>query len=856
MKNISKCLVIVAGLAFGSKASAQTIPTYLFTQYVGTYVPITGGIAVNSSTWDDQNWVDPNSAAGIGNPATGPGIPIGFNFTFGGLVYDVFGVNNNGYIFLGQSALTPAVNNNQVGASYWANTINFTNSTAPAALQARIGPFSGDMYGTTANGGSEIRVQTLGVSPNRVCVVQWSNTLRGSGGFPVNMQVRMYEGSNAVECTYGSSVANTTGNVSVGLRGSCAASDFNMRNVTAPATWSTSNAAAACTDVANYSTTLFPTNGLVYRWYPPIQCAGIPLQASVLSTETLVCPGSGNALLSMVQSYTALAGLTYTWQSSSTPVGPFTDIPGSQNMPSLTTPTINASTYYQLVVTCANAVGNSTSAVTTLLVGGTTTSVVPYYESFEGIGKNNRLPNCSWSASNIPNTTLTYTMSNSQGRTPRTGNNFASFFNNPAGTNYYYTNGIQLFSGITYSASLWYQTEYFGYNNWSNLTISYGMNQTPAGLVPIVSTNGAAISNVYKQLSNTFQVPASGLYYIAISATGAGGSAPWLSWDDLSITIPCDSASHNSPTLTLLTNTTSICSGDMVNLTISGADSYAWNTGANTSNVTEYPSSNITYFVTGTNSLTGCTSMLSQHITVYGTPTIFIAAPAQTVCPGTPVNLQGLGANNVMYSWDNGMTGQNITVSPTQATAYNLSATAQNGCVGTTSVMISVYNTPTVNATTNRVNDMCAGESATLSASGSAVSFQWMSNTSSVLNVGNPIVVYPTSTSVYTVMGTDVNGCHKSSTVVQNVSACVGITEQNMGTMKVYPNPTAGEIFVESNNSLDKTVEVIDITGKTVYTITSNEELVKIDMMNLSNGVYHVKIRSNSSVEVVKVVKY
>ena len=89
----------------------------------------------------------------------------------------------------------------------------------------------------------------------------------------------------------------------------------------------------------------------------------------------------------------------------------------------------------------------------------------------------------------------------------------------------FYTNGIYLKAGVTYSAALWYQTEYYGYNNWTDLSILYGTTQTATGQVTIATTAGPAISNVYKSLSNTFTVPTSGIYYIAVRGTGNTSSS-------------------------------------------------------------------------------------------------------------------------------------------------------------------------------------------------------------------------------------------------------------------------------------------------------------------------------------------
>src|SRR5690606_5644548 len=213
-----------------------------------------------------------------------------------------------------------------------------------------------------------------------------------------------------------------------------------------------------------------------------------------------------------------------------------------------------------------------------------------------GIGLANRLPNCSWAASNMGDRNQTNVSSGSGNRVPRSGTSFASFDNSSSGTSYYYTNPIQMEPGITYSAALWYATEYFGYSNWSSLEILVGPNQSPTGLVPVAQV-APAISGPYRLLDGLFTVRSSGQYYVAIKAVSTSGSAQYLSWDDLSITIPCTPSSGNNPTVTASASAYTICSGQALNLTAVGADIHVWNNGVTGDNIVDNPTQNPTNYV-------------------------------------------------------------------------------------------------------------------------------------------------------------------------------------------------------------------------------------------------------------------
>lgn len=576
-------------------------------------------------------------------------------------------------------------------------------------------------------------------------------------------------------------------------------------------------------------------------------CSGIPTASSVTTPGSPICPGTSLDLT--ISNYNPDAGITYQWVASVTSaLGPWTVQPGATT-PFFTTPGINQPMWYGLVMTCANAPGSNTVAGGVTIASGTT-STVPYHESFEGITKTNNLPNCSWYSPNQGVSALTYTNSNSLGRTPHTGNNFASFYYSPAGVSYYYTNGIQLSAGVTYSADLWYQTDYSGANNWSELSILVGSAQTSAGLTTI-ATASPALTNVYKQLGNTFTVATTGLYYIAVKANGALGNAQYLTWDDLSVTVPC---SLNTPTVSIAANNTTICAGDFVTLNASGADTYMWNTGAITNIITEMPTATTLYNVVGTSALSGCSTTITQNVVVNPTPLVFVYAAKSTICAGQALNLSAVGPTGTSFMWSNNVSGQSISVSPTSNASYTLSGTGANGCIGYAVQAVSVQPAPVITVVNSQPSDMCIGDSQTLTGSG-AISYLWVSASNGVNMIGNPLTISPNATTIYSVTGTDANGCVGKTTVTQNVKECVGLKENKLNGVSVYPNPTSGDITIELNNNSEKTVQVMDVTGRVISSSTSTEAVVRINLANVSNGIYYVKIQSNASVEVVKVVK-
>ena len=135
----------------------------------------------------------------------------------------------------------------------------------------------------------------------------------------------------------------------------------------------------------------------------------------------------------------------------------------------------------------------------------------------------------------------------------------------------------------------------------------------------------------------------------------------------------------------------SICAGDNITLSGSGADDYSWDNGV-TDGVAFNPGSTATYTVTGEDLATGCTATDDVTITVNPLPTVGAGAD-QTICAGEQITLSGTGADS--YSWDNGVVDGD-PFAPGSTTTYTVTGTDVNGCENTASVTITV--TPQPNA--------------------------------------------------------------------------------------------------------------------------------------------------------------
>jgi len=218
----------------GTPQTNLVATAYNFSQTTSTYTPITGGTVLGTGTGVDDN----NYTAQ----------PIGFTFNYDGVDYTSLGVNSNGFIWFGATA--PAANN-----------YNAISTAAPSGSRI-IAALSGDLQGLASG---EIRRQTIGTAPNRICVIQWSNFRHWNAtGDNYNFQIRLYETSNRIEIHYGSFTKNATDRAyQVGLRGTDN-TDFNNRRLG----WNPSANGTANNQTIPTTTTSLPTTGLVYKFVP------------------------------------------------------------------------------------------------------------------------------------------------------------------------------------------------------------------------------------------------------------------------------------------------------------------------------------------------------------------------------------------------------------------------------------------------------------------------------------------------------------------------------------------------------------------------------------------------------------
>jgi len=92
--------------------------------------------------------------------------------------------------------------------------------------------------------------------------------------------------------------------------------------------------------------------------------------------------------------------------------------------------------------------------------------------------------------------------------------------------------------------------------------------------------------------------------------------------------------------------------------------------------------------------------------------------------------------------------------------------------------------------------------------------------------------------------------------LVANFEEAVGITDIKLSNLKIFPNPTTGELKIDNEEMRIDNVEVYDMMGRLLQSkIVNLQSEIVIDISHLSIGVYFLRISTEAGEVVRKVLK-
>lgn len=319
---------------------------------------------------------------------------------------------------------------------------------------------------------------------------------------------------------------------------------------------------------------------------------------------------------------------------------------------------------------------------------------------------------------------------------------------------------------------------------------------------------------------------ASSSFSIVVTATNACGTTT---------TMVQSITPYSLPTISITASSPSICIGQPAAFTASGASTYTWNPSYIINGMPTVNFGNGPFTVTATDA-NGCVNTNTVNFTEYPLPTVTAVSSSSAICSGSVATLTAGGAAS--YTWTSGP--QTFTYNVGTAGTYTVTGADIHGCVNTKTVGLTVNSLPNVTAIASSTA-ICAGSSATLIAGG-ASTYQWAS--------GPSTASYVVSTAgIYTVTGTNSNGCVKTKTVNLIVNSLPIISASQSPTLVCDGNPATlsgtGASTYTWNPTYINGSSSLHFIGEPTFTITGTD-------VNgcVNSGTFVTNVASNPTVSI------
>lgn len=397
-------------------------------------------------------------------------------------------------------------------------------------------------------------------------------------------------------------------------------------------------------------------------------------------------------------------------------------------------------------------------------------------------------------------------------------------------------------------------------------------------------------------LSYTFNT--AGTYTISVLARNCSGGSqrsvvPSASPVNFIVTVnPKPTISATNPT---------VCSGQSAILTATSSGIVSWNSATLTPPLTATGNQQVYGGYIATATQNGCSNSYTVSIFVNPNPTISVNSA--TTCFGTTISLVPTGA--ISYSW-------NTPFTATSTSGYTVIGASAQGCTTSAMGTITVFSLPSISYSGTSV---CAGEVATLQASGAptliwssgstvsplsntnytviGISAQGCSNTAVVtvtvnqlpiitgttssatlcigstatltasgansytwsgLGANQVVTVSPTASSIYTVIGVDVNGCVNTTTVYQAVITCTSIDVGLIENTRIRTYIYPNPTAGKFNLSFpgEGRVQIIDHSGRIVFSEKFTRDIHV--STTFPPGLYTVLVTSDDKIDFTKLI--
>ena len=249
--------------------------------------------------------------------------------------------------------------------------------------------------------------------------------------------------------------------------------------------------------------------------------------------------------------------------------------------------------------------------------------------------------------------------------------------------------------------------------NTYNVVIEDASGCSETNVISLINQGGVTAT-----ISSTQSICAGNSVTISAGGAGTGGSYQWdngLGSGSSHVVSPTSTTTYNvvvtdvngctdnesvlvvvntAPNVSVSPTSATICGGESIVISASGAQTYSWNTGSSGSSITVNPSTQTTYTVIGSNG--NCAgNPATSTISVSTAPTVTASANTYSVAVGGTVSFSSAGSGATSYVWDfgdgNSSTQSNPSHTYSSSGIFVVTLTGTlNGCTSTSQITINV----------------------------------------------------------------------------------------------------------------------------------------------------------------------
>jgi uncharacterized delta-60 repeat protein len=410
------------------------------------------------------------------------------------------------------------------------------------------------------------------------------------------------------------------------------------------------------------------------------------------------------------------------------------------------------------------------------------------------------------------------------------------------------SDGKIVVAGVSSDVNYKYNFALVRYNSNGALDNTFG---TGGGVTTAFANYGDAASSLALQSDDKIVVAGYGII--------SGSESDFAVARYIGCTVPANAGS--------ITGATSICSGTVNTYSItavSGATSYIWTlpggwSGSSTTTSISATSSSTSGSVTVT-AQNSCGPSTKKTLAVNINPPPVKPGSITgltTVCENSTNTYSISSVNNATYyvwtlpaGWSGTSSTTSIAVTA-GGTAGSIAVTANNTCGSSASNTLSIA----INPAPSKPTIVQSGN--TLSSSFSVNGYQWNLDGSPIPAATSQVYTF-TADGNYTVTVFDAIGCFATSDPLFTV----GLQETDIaGAIEIFPNPNTGifTIHLDIHHPGDLDMIITNVLGEEIIKLYEKNfvgnYLRQIDMREMSNGIYFLRIKTEGQISIKKILK-